>query len=333
MRARHEDDASVALRSPGSLVAWGRMGRVGERNVLDPERWRPRRLWRFGVGFVWLELQSLVFALAIFAALALTSVVELPIPRYDALLIFAVALTGILWATGWETTREVGVILVFHLVGLALEIFKVHVGSWVYPDEAWSKVAGVPLYSGFMYAAVGSYIVQAWRRFDLRVTGFRLWPMTFLAVAAYANFFTHHWIPDLRWLIAAGFLIETRGTLVHLTVREHRYRMPLLLSFVAIGLALWFAENAATLLGAWAYPDQLIHWTMVHVGKVGSWALLVSLSFVIVAALKRLEGVLDGKEDDEPSVVVVRREARARRRVEARAARRADPEPDLSLEP
>ncbi|WP_062302623.1 DUF817 domain-containing protein [Demequina subtropica] len=285
-----------------------------ERDVLDPERWRWGRLWRFGVGFAWLELQSLAFALAIFAALAVTSVVELPIARYDALLLFALVLTAVLWATGWETTREVGVILLFHLVGLGLELFKVHVGSWVYPDEAWSKVGGVPLYAGFMYAAVGSYIVQAWRRFDLRVTGFRLWPMTLLAVAAYANFFTHHWIPDLRWVIAAGFLLELRGTLVHLTVREHRYRMPLALSFVAIGLALWCAENAATLLGAWAYPDQLLRWTMVHVGKVGSWALLVSLSFVIVAALKHLEGVLDGLPDDAPSAV-------ARRRAERRAQR------------
>ncbi|WP_082098947.1 DUF817 domain-containing protein [Demequina iriomotensis] len=287
-----------------------------ERDVLDPERWRWRRLRRFAVGFAWLELQSLAFAIAIFAALAVTSVVELPIPRYDALLVFAVALTAVLWATGWETTREVGVILAFHLVGLALELFKVHVGSWVYPDEAWSKVGGVPLYAGFMYAAVGSYIVQAWRRFDLRVTGFRLWPMTALAVAAYANFFTHHWIADLRWVIAAGFLLELRGTLVHFTVREHRYRMPLALAFLAIGLALWCAENAATLLGAWRYPDQLVSWTMVHAGKVGSWALLVSLSFVIVAALKRLEGVLDGHPDDAPSAV-------ARRRAERRAGARA----------
>ncbi|WP_042214197.1 DUF817 domain-containing protein [Demequina mangrovi] len=281
-----------------------------ERDVLDPERWRWGRLWRFGVGFVRLELQSLVFAFAIFAALALTSVIELPIPRYDALLLFALVLTAVLWATGWETTREVGVILVFHVTGLALELFKVHVGSWVYPDEAWSKVAGVPLYAGFMYAAVGSYLVQAWRRFELRATGFRLWPMTVLALAAYANFFTHHWIPDLRWLIAAGFLLELRGTRVHFGVRGRRYRMPLALSFVAIGLALWCAENAATLLGAWRYPDQLVSWTMVHVGKVGSWALLVSLSFVIVAALKHLEGVLDGLPEDVPSAVTRRRAAR-----------------------
>jgi uncharacterized membrane protein YoaT (DUF817 family) len=65
--------------------------------------------------------------------------------------------------------------------------------------------------------------------------------------------------------------------------------MPLWLSFVLIGGALWLAENAATLLGAWQYPDQSDVWHMVHVSKFGSWALLVSVSFVLVAALKRLD--------------------------------------------
>jgi uncharacterized membrane protein YoaT (DUF817 family) len=280
---------------------------VAERDVLDPSRWRPRRIARFAVGFVWTQLLCLPFAIAIFAALAVTSVVSLPIPRYDALLIFAIALTLVLWLVGWETGREVGVIAAFHVVGLGLEIFKVNVGSWVYPEDTYTMVAGVPLYAGFMYAAVGSYIVQAWRRFDLRVTGFRLVPLTVLAVAAYANFFTHHWVPDIRWLIAAGFILELRSSLVHFSVWGHRYRMPLALAFVAIGFALWLAENAATFLGAWKYPDQLHVWSAVHVGKFGSWALLVSLSFVLVAALKSAEGSLYGHPGDKPSVSVWRK--------------------------
>ncbi len=278
-----------------------------ERDVLDPQRWRPRRLARFLVHFMWLQLQSLVFALAIFAGLALTTVVHLPIARYDALLLYGLALTLVLWLVGWESGREVGVIFGFHLVGLVLELFKVNMGSWVYPEEALFMVGGVPLYSGFMYAAVGSYIVQAWRRFDLRVTDFRLWPMATLAVAAYANFFTHHWLPDMRWVIAALFVLELRSTLVHFTVGGHRYRMPLALAFVAIGFFLWLAENAATFLGAWKYPDQVHVWSMVHVGKFGSWSLLVSLSFVLVAAMKSVEGTLYGHPGDKPSVARWRR--------------------------
>jgi len=275
---------------------------MAERDVLDASRWRPRRIVRFAYYFTIVELQSLAFAIAIFAALAASAVVPLPIPRYDALLIFGVTLTLALWAVGWETGREVLVIFAFHLVGLALELFKVHQGSWVYPEDAFTKVAGVPLYAGFMYAAVGSYIVQAWRRMDLRVTDFRLVTMSILAVLAYANFFTHHWIPDLRWFIAAAFVVAMWKTMVHFTVGGHRYRMPLVLSFVAIGVALWFAENAATFLGAWKYPDQLEIWRSVHVGKVGSWSLLVSLSFVLVAILKYVEGELYGKPGDKRAV-------------------------------
>jgi hypothetical protein len=71
--------------------------------------------------------------------------------------------------------------------------------------------------------------------------------------------------------------------------------MPLSLSFVLIGFFLWVAENAATLLGAWQYPDQAEIWQLVHVGKWGSWALLVSLSFVLVAAVKTQEGRFYGE--------------------------------------
>lgn len=283
-------------------LAVGHDGGVPERDVLDSSRWRPRRILRFAWYFTIVELQSLVFAIAIFAALAISAVVPLPIPRYDALLIFGIALTLFLWLIRWETGREVLVICAFHLIGLALELFKVHQGSWVYPEDAFTKVAGVPLYAGFMYAAVGSYIVQAWRRMDLRVTDFRLITMSILAVLAYANFFTHHWIPDLRWAIAIAFVIALWRTLVHFTVGGHRYRMPLVLAFVAIGAALWFAENAATFLGAWKYPDQLDVWRSVHVGKVGSWSLLVSLSFVLVAILKYIEGTLFGHPGDTPAV-------------------------------
>ena len=45
---------------------------------------------------------------------------------------------------------------------------------------------------------------------------------------------------------------------------------------------------------AWCYPDQRDRRHLVHVGKLGSWALLVTLSFVLVAAVKAREGTLYG---------------------------------------
>lgn len=45
-------------------------------------------------------------------------------------------MTLLLWLVGWETGREVGVILGFHLVGLALELFKVSQARGSVPTPA-----------------------------------------------------------------------------------------------------------------------------------------------------------------------------------------------------
>ena len=244
-----------------------------------------RQLIRFGI----LEAKSCVFAAGVFGLLLASHAVPRPIHRYDALLVGCVLLTLVLWWRGIETTREVLVIALFHVTGLVLELFKIRMGSWAYPEPALTKVAGAPLYSGFMYAAVGSYMCQAWRRLDLALIGYRPVPTAIAAAAVYLNFFTHHWLPDLRVLAAAGLVAATWRTWVLFRVAEVRYRMPLAVSFLLIGGFLWLAENAATLLGAWRYPQQVQVWQLVHVSKFGSWALLVSVSFVLVAALKHWE--------------------------------------------
>lgn len=266
------------------------------------DRWRPGFVVSQVFRFAWLQLQCCLFAVAVFVGLAVSRLVALPGARYDALLAYGLVLTLVCYLVRLETGREVAVIFGFHLIGLALELFKVQVGSWSYPEHAWSKVAGVPLYSGFMYAAVGSYLCQAFRRFALRVDRFPWVPAVALAVAAYANFFTHHYLPDLRWAVAVGFVVVLWRSRVSYTVGQCRYAMPLSLSFVLIGFFLWVAENAATLLGAWQYPDQTQFWQLVHVGKWGSWALLVSLSFVLVAAVKSYEGRFYGEVGAVPAV-------------------------------
>jgi uncharacterized membrane protein YoaT (DUF817 family) len=250
------------------------------------------------VRFAWIEATCCLFAALFFAGLGLVRVVPLPINPADALLVWCVGLTLVLWLAGWETTREVGVMVLFHVVGLALELFKVRQGSWSYPNTGVATVGGVPLYSGFMYASVGSYVCQAWRRFDLRVTGYRPWSTSAVAGLVYANFFTEHAIGDLRLPLALLLLAATWRTDVRFTVARRRYSMPFALSFVLIGSFLWLAENAATLLRAWRYPSQQAVWTLVHPAKVGSWSLLVVVTIVLVAAVKATEGRLYGMLED-----------------------------------
>lgn len=267
-------------------------GPAGRRTRWATTRQRLRhrllQLWRFGV----LEAVCCAFPAGVFAGLAVTRVVPLPVARYDALLVWCLLLTVGFWLLGLETWRELVVIAGFHLVGLALELYKVRMGSWSYPGDAVLAVGGVPLFSGFMYAAVGSYICQAWRRMHLRLTGYRPRATALVAAAVYVNFFTHHHLPDVRLPLAALLVVVAWPCRVHFTVGAHRYRMPLALSFVLIGTFLWIAENAATWLSAWRYPDQLHVWQVVHAEKLGSWSLLVSVSFVLVAALHALDGKL-----------------------------------------
>jgi uncharacterized membrane protein YoaT (DUF817 family) len=149
-----------------------------------------------------------------------------------------------------------------------------------------------------MYAAVGSYVCQAWRRFDLRITGYRARRTAVVAALIYLNFFTSHLIWDLRLLLACALLLATWRTWVHFTVGGRRHAMPLALSFVLIGFFLWAAENVATLGRAWQYPSQESVWTLVHPAKVGSWSLLVVVSVVLVAGVKAYEGRLYGTARD-----------------------------------
>ncbi len=239
------------------------------------------------------EARACLFAGLFFAAIFLvprTGVAGLP--RYDVLLVIALAIQAWMVATKLETLDELKAISLFHAVGFALEVFKTSpaIGSWSYPDFAYTKLFGVPLFSGFMYAAVGSYIIQAWRLLDVRIRHHPpYWLATLVAIAIYANFFTHHWLGDYRWYIAACALgVYARTTVVFRPLDRDR-RMPMLLAFVLIGFFIWLAENFGTFFGIWRYPDQLGAWSTVHVGKWSSWSLLVVMTFTIVAHLKHIK--------------------------------------------
>lgn len=208
--------------------------------------------------------------------------------RYDFLFLAALAIQVLLIVTRLETLEEARVICAFHVVGTAMELFKTAAGSWTYPEEAFFRLAGVPLFSGFMYASVGSYLARVWRIFEFRFDRFPpLWAAVLLAGAIYLNFFTHHYTVDLRIGLFAGAAIVFGPTVVWFRAdREHR-PMPLVLGFLLVATFIWLAENLGTFARAWAYPDQADGWTPVSLSKLGSWYLLMIISFVLVAAVHR----------------------------------------------
>ncbi len=206
--------------------------------------------------------------------------------RYDFLVIAAFATQLAMLMFRLETLAEARVIVVFHIVGTAMEIFKTHMGSWSYPEPSLLRIGGVPLFSGFMYAAVGSYIARIWRIFDIRLIDYPpIWQTVALAAAIYANFFTHHYLPDLRWLLfAVTALLFWRSWFSFRPFRSQR-RMPALLGFLLVSLFIWFGENLGTYSHAWLYPSQAGAWVMVPIAKLGSWYLLMIISVVLVSVL------------------------------------------------
>lgn len=210
-----------------------------------------------------------------------------PLHRYDALFLFAIATQAVfLWAK-LETWEEARVILLFHLTGTAMEWFKVHAGSWAYPEPGLFKLMGVPLFSGFMYAAVGSYMARVIRVFDMRFAPYPSFLLTVaLALAIYVNFFAHHFLPDIRYALFAATVALYGRTRIWFRIHDRHWWMPLPVAALLSACALWVAENVGTATGTWIYSGQ-VGGQMVSFAKLGSWYLLLYVAFVTVTLVSR----------------------------------------------
>jgi uncharacterized membrane protein YoaT (DUF817 family) len=146
----------------------------------------------------------------------------------------------------------------------------------------------VPLFSGFMYASIGSYIARSWRLFDFRFTHHPpLWTLYLLSVAIYVNFFAHHYVVDLRIVLFVALAALFGRTWIYYRIHYRHRRMPLLLGLFLVALFIWFAENFGTLTKTWLYPNQMNGWVMVPFGKLSAWILLMTISYVMVAWVNR----------------------------------------------
>ncbi len=237
----------------------------------------------FGLKQAWACVFGAVLLAVIFAArLWYTS--DVGLARNDFLTVAAVVIQVLMVACRLETFRELRVIVLFHIVGTVMELFKTDVGSWAYEADGFLRIGGVPLFSGFMYAAVGSYMVRVYRLFDLRFTRYpRRWLTALVAAAIYANFFGHHFVWDFRWVLLATVAVLFGRCVMHFRVFRSRFRMPLLVAFLLVALFIWFAENIGTWSRAWLYPSQLDGWHMVSPDKLVAWFLLMIISVVLVA--------------------------------------------------
>ena len=270
-------------------AAHSRFGAFRKRlEAYAPSPGLPAAFYEFAL-FVFKQGWACLFGALLLALLLATHLFyppDLPLARYDFLTLAALAIQIVMLALRLETQDEAKVILAFHIVGTIMEVFKTAMGSWVYPEPSFLRVGGVPLFSGFMYAAVGSYIARIWRIFGFRFTHYPrpAW-CHLLAIAIYVNFFTHHWLPDVRLLLFAALAaLFWRTRILFRPWRRQRW-MPLLIGWLLVALFIWLAENLATFARAWTYPAQANAWAMVSPAKLGAWYLLMYISFILVAAV------------------------------------------------
>lgn len=250
-------------------------------------------LWEFFL-FVFKQGWACLFGAIILGLLLLTKWFwpqHAILARYDFLFLAGLAVQVLLLILRMETVREAKVILIFHIVGTLMELFKTGVGSWTYPESNFFRLGHVPLFSGFMYASVGSYLARVTRILDVRYTRYpHVFVTVTLAVLIYANFFTHHFIPDLRIALFIGVAAAFGPTWAYFRPFREFRRMPLLLGFGLVALFIWAAENIGTFAKAWIYPQQAHGWQLVRAGKYGSWFLLMIISFVLVTLVNPPRG-------------------------------------------
>lgn len=214
-----------------------------------------RGLTQFLVLFALKQASACVFGICLLLAMIATRVIwqdDWVFARYDTLLLIAKALQIVFLKTGIETFAKTRVILLFHITGTAMEVFKVHVGSWSYPDPSKIRIADVPLFSGFMYAAVGSYMARVVRLFDMEIAPFPPQWMHFgLAILVYVNFFSHRYTIDIRYALFAATVLLYGRTKIWFGVRRRWMWVPLLLAALLSNFFLWIAENIGTATGTW----------------------------------------------------------------------------------
>ena len=246
-------------------------------------------LWYFFIA----NLRASYFGAFLLSIFLLTEVVTIPmLSRYDFIFLVAVGFQICMLIFRFERPKEFFVIILFHILATGMELFKTHpaIGSWAYPD-IWSAIfvlGSVPLFTGFLYSAIGSYISRAFvflkLSYEYFPAYFHLW---ILAALIYLNFFTHHFFYDLRYILFAYVFVIFYRTKVHFQAHHKQRTMPFLLTVFLTALFVWIAENIGTFTRIWLYPSQREYWHFVSLNKTGSWFLLLILSFALVSIIYR----------------------------------------------
>lgn len=243
------------------------------------------------IEFCNLQINSCIFGILLLFLIALTAhfyPVNASLSRMDFLSMSALILQALLVIGKIETLKESAMIFIFHFLGMSMEIFKIKMGSWSYPLSGYLYIQGVPLFTGFMYASVGSYILRMQRNFNSLFFNFPTYrQIVFIGGLAYINFMTHHFTVDLRWVILIWSIVIFRKTRISLQISTVKITIPYLWVLLSISGLLWIAENIGSYYMIWKYPHQVEIWRLVSPHKIIAWYLLVLTALAIIYTLYR----------------------------------------------
>lgn len=230
------------------------------------------------LAFVTLQINSCVFGISLLFLIVLTAQFypeQSGLSRIDFLSISAILLQILFVIFKIESFRESLMIFIFHFLGMSMEIFKTEIGSWQYPSTGYLFIAMVPIFTGFMYASVGSYILRMQRNFRCTFTAYPHYGWVILLGAlVYINFISHHYVVDIRWGLVVLSIVIFRKTRITLNFATVKMTIPYLLVLLCIGFLLWIAENMGSFYTIWRYPHQNDTWHWVSTQKIIAWYLL-----------------------------------------------------------
>ncbi len=113
------------------------------------------------------QARASIFGYLLLFAIIITKWINfsnLSFTRYDVIFLIAIFFQFVLITTKAESKEEIKVIFLFHVLATIMELFKTNpkINSWQYPGQREIFMLGtVPLFTGFLYSSVGSYIARA----------------------------------------------------------------------------------------------------------------------------------------------------------------------------
>ncbi|MDF9867306.1 uncharacterized membrane protein YoaT (DUF817 family) [Bacilli bacterium PM5-3] len=232
------------------------------------------------------ELKAITFAILVVIGFVFT--LPLETHRYDVLLVYVIIVQFFLYKIGFESKKDILIIFIFHIIGLTMEIIEVSINqSWAYLNPGFFTIFNVPIFTGFMYACVGSYISKTLDILDISLSFFpeRI-NVIILSILIYLNFIFNNYIYDLRIVLFIIIFILYYKSVLTFRLKNKDFKLPLILTFFLAAFFIWIAENIATYLKIWTYPDAIDVWQMVSLHKISSWALLVAVSGSIIFMFK-----------------------------------------------